>query len=37
MATVDKNRLLKKIGTLDKEKLEEVIEGCQMVISLSIF
>ena len=37
MATVDKNRLLEKIGTLDKDKLEEVIKGCQMVISLTIF
>ena len=37
MATVDKNRLLEKIGTLGKETLEEIIKGCQMVISLSIF
>ena len=37
MATVDKNRLLEKIGTLGKEKLEEVIKGCQMVIGLTIF
>ncbi len=33
IATVDKNRLLEKIGTLSKEKLEEVMEGCQMVIT----
>ena len=33
LATVDKNRLLEKIGTLNKEKLEEVVAGCQMVIS----
>lgn len=37
LATVDKNRLLEKIGTLGKEKLEEVINGCHMVISLTIF
>lgn len=37
IATVDKNRLLEKIGILSKEKLEEVIKGCQMVISLNFF
>jgi mRNA interferase MazF len=37
MATVDKNRLLEKIGTLSKETLDAVIRGCQMVISLSVF
>jgi mRNA interferase MazF len=37
MATVDKLRLLEKIGTLNKEKTEEVIEGCRKVISLKIF
>lgn len=37
IATVDKNRLIEKIGTLGKEKLEDVINGCQMVISLSLF
>ena len=37
MATVDKNRLLEKMGTLDSNKLEEVLKGCQMVISLTIF
>lgn len=37
IATVDKNRLLEKIGTLSKEKLEEIVKGCQMVISLSLF
>jgi mRNA interferase MazF len=36
IATVDKQRLLEKIGTLPKEKLEEVIAGCQMVISLHL-
>ncbi len=33
IATVDKNRLLEKIGALSKEKLEEVIEGSRMVIT----
>jgi mRNA interferase MazF len=37
MATVDKNRLLKKIGTLGKKEIEEVITGCRMVISLTLF
>ena len=37
MATVDKNRLLEKIGMLDRDKVEEVLKGCQMVISLSMF
>ncbi len=37
IATVDKNRLLEKIGTLSKETLEEVIKGCRRVISLSLF
>ena len=37
IATVDKNRLIEKIGTLSKESREDVINGCQMVISLSLF
>ena len=37
MATVDKARLLEKIGTLDKETIEGILKGCQMVISSSIF
>ena len=37
MATVDRTRLLEKIGTLGKKKLEEVIKGCQMVISMAVF
>ena len=37
MATIDKTRLLEKIGTLDRETLEEILGGCQMVISSSIF
>ncbi|MCJ7538543.1 MAG: type II toxin-antitoxin system PemK/MazF family toxin, partial [Desulfobacterales bacterium] len=37
MATVDKTRLLEKIGTLDKEVIEAVLKGCRMVISSNIF
>ena len=37
MATVDKARLLEKIGPLDKETIEGILKGCQMVISSSIF
>lgn len=37
IATAGKTRLLEKIGTLSKEKFEEVIKGCQMVISISLF
>ena len=33
VATVDKERLLDKIGTLEKALLEQVLNGCQMVIS----
>jgi mRNA interferase MazF len=36
IATVDKSRLLQKIGTLSKETIVQVIEGCQQVISLKI-
>ncbi|MBC8491952.1 MAG: type II toxin-antitoxin system PemK/MazF family toxin [Candidatus Marinimicrobia bacterium] len=32
MATVDKTRLIEKIGTLDKKSCEAVIKGCQWVI-----
>jgi len=37
MATVSKTRLLEKIGTLSKENLTKVVDGCRQVISLSIF
>ena len=37
MATVDKERLLEKVGTLQKETTGEILNGCQMVISTSIF
>ena len=36
ITTVDKARLLEKIGTLSKQKTEKIIQGCQKVISLSI-
>jgi mRNA interferase MazF len=32
IATVGKGRLLEKMGTLPRDKLEEIISGCQMVI-----
>jgi hypothetical protein len=32
MATVDKERLLEKISTLDSATLDQVLNGCQMVI-----
>jgi len=34
MATVDKGRLLEKIGTLDRQAAAEIIKGCRDVISL---
>lgn len=37
MATVDKGRLVDKIGTIGKNRLGKIIEGCQRVISLSAF
>ncbi len=37
VATVDKGRLLEKIGTLGREKLADVVNECQRVIGLSIF
>ena len=37
IATVDKLRLLEKIGTLSREKTEELIENCRQVISLKMF
>ena len=37
IATVDKSRLLEKIGTLNIELTEGVLVGCQMVISEHIF
>ena len=37
MATVDKTRLLEKIGTLAKSTTEEILTGCRMVITASMF
>jgi mRNA interferase MazF len=37
MATVDKSRLLEKIGTLPTKLIEEIVDGCRMVISLHMF
>ena len=37
MATVDKARLLEKIGTLNQNQLNAVLNGCRQVISLNIF
>ena len=37
IATVNKARLLEKIGTLGKEKLAQVIDGSRKVISQSVF
>lgn len=36
IATVDKNRLLEKIGTLNQETMDKILKGCQMVISSKI-
>ena len=33
IATVDKSRLLEKIGTLEKDEIEETLKNCQIVIS----
>lgn len=37
IATVDKGRLLEKIGTLNNELQKEVIDGCRWVISDGTF
>lgn len=36
-ATVDKSRLLEKMGTLPVKLVEEIVNGCQVVISLQMF
>ena len=36
MATVDKTRLIEKIGTLEKEIVDEILKNCQMVIGTGI-
>jgi mRNA interferase MazF len=35
LAIVDKSRLLQKIGTLERVKVVEIINGCQKVIKLT--
>jgi len=37
IATVDKSRLMEKIGTLSKERLAQVIDGSRTVISQKVF
>jgi mRNA-degrading endonuclease toxin of MazEF toxin-antitoxin module len=37
IATVDKSRLLEKIGSLSNAMAKAVSDGCQMSISLRIF
>ena len=37
MATVDKTRLIEKIGTLNHEKRIQVVDGCRQVIGLNVF
>ena len=37
IATVDKSRLMEKIGTLSKERLAQVIDGSRTVISQKLF
>lgn len=36
IATVDKSRLLEKIGTLDRENLVQIANNCQRIIRLTI-
>jgi mRNA interferase MazF len=36
IATVDKTRLIEKIGTLGKAKMEQIITGCKMVVGSGI-
>ena len=35
VATIDKTRLLEKIGSLDNTTVDEILNGCRMVISRS--
>ena len=37
LATVDKSRLLQKIGALPPQVADEVIEGCRMVLARQVF
>jgi len=36
MATIDKSRLIEKIGTLDRENTVQIVNSCQTIIKLSI-
>jgi mRNA interferase MazF len=36
IATVDKTRLLEKIGMLSKETTERILKGCQMIVGSEI-
>lgn len=37
VATIDKSRLLEKIGSLDEATTDEVLDGCRRVISKKVF
>jgi mRNA interferase MazF len=37
VATVDKTRLLEKIGSLDNAVIDKILDGCRMVISKKVF
>lgn len=37
VATVDKGRLLEKIGTLDEATTDKILDGCRKTISKNIF
>jgi len=37
MSTIDKARLLQKIGTLPNSAVDEIIAGCQMVLARNVF
>jgi mRNA interferase MazF len=37
IATVDKTRLLERIGSIDKETIEKILDGCRLVIGKGAF
>jgi len=37
LATVDKQRLTQKIGTLPKPTVDQIAEGCRMVLARQMF
>jgi len=37
IATVDKARLLERIGSLDNETIEKILDGCRLVIGKGAF